>query len=282
MKSFRSTACLVGLAMLQFASQALSQAMPMNTAPAIAEPLQVFAAGSLRPAFTQIAKDYEAQTSQKVQLTFGASGLLRERIEKGEGAEVFASADTEHPQRLASLGAWMPQKVFARNALCALTSAQMQATPENLLATMLAPTTRLATSTPKADPSGDYAWALFAKAESLQRGAQATLEAKALKLTGAADSPRPPGQRNAYAWLMDEDKADIFLTYCTNAVLAQAEVPRLKVVSIPPALQVATAYGMTVKQSNQAANQARAQKFADYLLSVPAQAVLAKLGFGAP
>jgi molybdate transport system substrate-binding protein len=261
--------------MLHIASHSLSQ---VNPAPAMVEPLQVFAAGSLRPAFTQIAKDFEAQSGQKVQLTFGASGLLRERIEKGEAAEVFASADTDHPLRLASQGVWMQQRVFTRNALCALTSAQVQATPENLLGTMLAPNIRLATSTPKADPSGDYAWALFAKAEALQRGAQATLEAKALKLTGAADSPRPPGQRNAYAWLMDDDKADIFLTYCTNAVLAQAEVTRLKVVSIPPALQVAAAYGMTVKFSHQA----RGQKFADYLLSAPAQAVLATLGFGAP
>jgi hypothetical protein len=36
-----------------------------------------------------------------------------------------------------------------------------------------------------------------ARAEKLQSGAQAVLEAQALKLTGAADSPRPPGNRNA-------------------------------------------------------------------------------------
>jgi molybdate transport system substrate-binding protein len=243
-----------------------------------AEPLQVFAAGSLRPAFTQIAQDFEKQSGQKVQLTFGASGLLRERIEKGEGAELFASADTDHPQRLAAQGAWNAPQVFTRNALCALTSEKVQTSTDALLQTLLAPSIRLATSTPKADPSGDYAWALFAKAENLQRGAQATLEAKAMQLTGASGSPRPPGNRNAYAWLMDEDKADIFLTYCTNAVLAQAEVPRLKVVSIPANLQVAAAYGMTVKT----ATASKAQAFASYLLSAPAQDVLRKLGFGAP
>jgi ABC-type molybdate transport system substrate-binding protein len=36
----------------------------------------------LRTALTQIAKHFEAQGSQKVQLTYGALGLLRERIEK--------------------------------------------------------------------------------------------------------------------------------------------------------------------------------------------------------
>jgi molybdate transport system substrate-binding protein len=32
---------------------------------------------------------------------------------------------------------------------------------------------------------------------------------------------------------MSEKKADIFLTYCTNAVSAQKEVPTLQIISIP-------------------------------------------------
>ena len=86
-----------------------------------AAPVQVYAAGSLREAFTEIARDHEARTGQKVALTFGASGLLRERIEKGEPAQVFASADPDHPQRLAARGGWQAPVVFTRNALCALT-----------------------------------------------------------------------------------------------------------------------------------------------------------------
>jgi len=76
-----------------------------------AAPVQVYAAGSLREAFTEIARDHEARTGQKVALTFGASGLLRERIEKGEPAQVFASADTDHPQ------AW-PPGVAGRRPWC--------------------------------------------------------------------------------------------------------------------------------------------------------------------
>ncbi|MFN3737952.1 substrate-binding domain-containing protein [Hydrogenophaga sp.] len=55
-----------------------------------AAPIAVYAAGSLREVFTEIARDHQARTGQQVALTFGASGLLRERIEKGEGAQVFA------------------------------------------------------------------------------------------------------------------------------------------------------------------------------------------------
>jgi molybdenum ABC transporter molybdate-binding protein len=243
-----------------------------------ANAVQVYAAGSLREALTEIARDHETRTGQKVALTFGASGLLRERIEKGEGAQVFASADTQHPQRLATAGGWKAHAVFVRNGLCALTQANVQATPQTLLATLLQPATRVGTSTPKADPSGDYAWELFRKAEAIKPGAYATLDAKAFKLTGAANSPKPPAGRGTYAWVMDNNQADVFLTYCTNAVSAQKEVPRLKTVDVPPELQVAAAYGFTVRLDAPPAVVA----FGQALLAAPAQAIFKRYGFGQP
>lgn len=241
-------------------------------------PVQVYAAGSLREAFTEIARDHEVRTGQRVALTFGASGLLRERIEKGEPAQVFASADTSHPQRLAERGGWRPPVVFTRNALCALTSDKISATPDTLLATLLRSDVRVGTSTPQADPSGDYAWALFRQADTLQPGAYAQLDRKALKLTGGADSPKPPAGRGTYAWVMDQRQADVFLTYCTNAVAAQTEVPRLRVVQLPPVLQVGAAYGLTVRADASPA----ALAFAAALRDPAARAVLQRLGFGQP
>ncbi len=243
-----------------------------------AAPLQVYAAGSLREALTIIATDYEARSGEKVALTFGASGLLRERIEKGEGALIFASADTDHPQRLAARGGWSAPQVFTRNSLCALTAAHIAATPSTLLTTMLRADVRLGTSTPRADPSGDYAWALFRKADTVQAGAYAALDAKALKLTGGADSPKPPPGRGTYAWVMDQGQADVFLTYCTNAVSSQREVPRLKIVQVPPELQVGAAYGLTLRSDAPPA----ARAFVAHVLSEPGQAVLQRYGFGRP
>jgi len=241
-------------------------------------PVVVYAAGSLREAMTEVARDHEARTGQKVTLTFGASGLLRERIEKGEGAQVFASADTQHPQLLAAAGGWQRHEVFVRNGLCALVQAHVNTTPSTLLATLLDPSVRLGTSTPKADPSGDYAWELFRKADQVAPGAYAKLDTKALKLTGGADSPKAPAGRGTYAWVMDSNQADVFLTYCTNAVAAQKEVQRLKTVQVPPELQVAAAYGFTVRSDAPPA----AVAFGQALLSAPAQAVFRRYGFGQP
>ena len=43
---------------------------------------------------------------------------------------------------------------------------------------------KVGTSAPKADPSGDYAFEIFRKAEASRAGAQTVLENKALQLTG--------------------------------------------------------------------------------------------------
>jgi molybdate transport system substrate-binding protein len=259
-------------------SSILSGGAGMAQTAVSAAPLRVYAAGSLRGPLSEIALAYEASAGVKPELTFGASGLLRERIEKGEAAQVFASADMQHPGQLAGAGTvWQKPVRMVRNKLCALTSPAIHATSANLLDLMLQPSIRVGTSTPKADPSGDYAWELFWKAESLIPGAYGRLDAKALKLTGSAGMPEPPAGRSTYAWLMDEGRADIFLTYCTNAISARKEVPRLMVVAIPPALEVGAAYGLTARQGDAAAMQ-----FAQYLLSPAAQGVFSAHGFGAP
>jgi len=214
---------------------------PMVTA----ETVRLYAAGSLKAALSEAARAFEAKTAGvRVELEFAASGLLRERIEKGEAAHIFASADVGHPTRLADAGhASTKVTVFARNQLCALAREGLEVNSCTLLATLLDPTVRVGTSTPKADPSGDYAIALFAKADKLKAGARATLEARTLQLTGGPTSEKAPAGRSQYAWVMASGKADIFLTYCTNAVLAQRELESLRIAQIPAELSVGADFG---------------------------------------
>jgi ABC-type molybdate transport system substrate-binding protein len=256
---------------------ALAAALPFSMTPASAadQPLQLYAAGSLKAALGDVADDYKKTYGTPVTTTFGASGLLRERIEKGEPAQVFASANMRHPQTLMNAGRGAPVALFARNKLCALAQPEVEATTDTLLARLLDPALRLGTSTPKADPSGDYAWTLFAKAEALEAGAQAALEAKALQLTGGPDSEKAPEGRNTYGWVMETKQADIFLTYCTNAVLAQREVPGLQIVAIPAPLAVGADYGLMVLDGAPA----EAWRLALHILSPGGQEILAGYGF---
>ncbi len=237
--------------------------------------VRLHAAGSLRAAFEELSREFRQREAIEVQGAYGPSGLLRDRIAGGEPAEVFASANVQHPASLASAGRAADPIVFARNALCALTRADVGLTTENLLDRMLDPGVKLGTSTPRADPSGDYAWQLFARSESLRPGARAALEAKALQLTGGPNSPPPPKDRNVYGDLVARRQADVFLTYCTNAVLAKRDFPELASVSLPAALSVEADYGLTVMK----AASAPAWRFAWFVLSEPGQAVLARYGF---
>lgn len=243
--------------------------------------VRLHAAGSLRPALTELGQAFTAAQGIKVQAQFGASGLLRQRLDGGEPGDVYASADMGNPQALARAGTAWPVVVFARNRLCALVRPGLQVMPGTILTTMLAPDTRLATSTPGNDPAGDYAWQVFARAEQVQAGAQAALQAKALKLTGAADAPPPPPPgRSIYAWhLLEGRRADLFLAYCTAGREAAAEAPGIGVVELPPALAVGAEYGLTTLRT---ADASVALPFVLYVLSAEGQAILARYGFDAP
>lgn len=264
-------------------SAALAAGMSTSAAaqPASGE-LTVFAAGSLRAALTQIAQDFETGPGgTKVRLVFGASGLLRDRLQGGEPADVFASANMEHPQTLAAAGRAEPVQRFTRNALCALAAPSFSLQGRTLVERLLDPAVKVGTSTPKADPSGDYAFTMFERIEAsgaAGAGATAQLKAKALQLTGGPASPPPPADRNVYGAIVAAGQADVFITYCTNAEIARREQVGLQVLSIPASINVAADYGLAVLRP--AAPEA--QRFAQFMLSPPAQARLQALGFAAP
>src|SRR5215472_16061731 len=203
-----------------------------------AETIQLYAAGSLKLALSEVAQTYEASTGNKVEAKYGASGLLKNEISSGAKADVFASANMEHPQALHYEKKSGPVVRFARNKLCALVKPGLKVDSKNLLEHLLDPNVKLGTSTPKADPSGDYAFEVFAKAEAIKAGARAALENKALQLTGSANSATPPAGRTVYGWHVAAGRADIFLTYCTNALAAQKENPEQQIVDLPNDLAV--------------------------------------------
>jgi molybdenum ABC transporter molybdate-binding protein len=243
-----------------------------------AEPVLLHAAGSLREALNEVAATYEKATGIKVVAKYGASGLLREEIEHGARAEVFASANMEHPLALAKAGKSGPVVLFARNQLCALARPGLAVETANLLDRMLEAQVKLATSTPKADPSGDYAWEVFRKADARHVGAFATLSHKALQLTGAPSSVTAPAGRNLYGMLISQGRADIFLTYCTNALAAVRENPGQRLIALPEPLAVGGDYGLTVMTTASLA----AYRFAMFILSNDGQRILANHGFTAP
>ncbi len=252
--------------------------MPAMT-PALAQdaeapsPLRVYAAGSLTGAFNALLDAFGTPPGKASQPTYGPSGVLRERLERGEPADVFASADMGQPRRLADAGRSTPVVLFARNRMCALGRGSLGLTQANLLDRLLDPAVKLATSTPSADPGGDYAWAVFARAEQAHPGAKATLEGKAQQLVGGPSmAPLVPGQ-GASEGVFLSGQADVMLGYCSGADTVRRAVPDLAAVPLPPELEVGPEYGLTVLSASPAA-----ARFALFVMSEPGQAILARHG----
>ncbi len=242
---------------------------------ATADTVQLSAAGSLRSALTEVGQAFEAQSGHVVRAKFGPSGLLKDEIMNAANAEVFASANMDHPRAVSTAGKSGPVLLFARNRLCALVRPGLGVSSADLLDRMLDPAIKLATSTPRADPSGDYAFEVFGRAEAVKAGAKAALETKALQLSGGAASASPPAGRNVYGWHVAEGHADVFLCYCTAALEAQKQNPGQQLVELPDSLAVGADYGLTVIAGAKPA----ARSFADFIVSPAGQAILMKHGF---
>lgn len=235
---------------------------------ASAEPVRVYAAGSLVAALNAVvaASGLGDAVAKPV---FGPAGLLRQRLESGESADLFLSADLAGPRSLVAQGKAKGVVPFARNTLCVLTRADLKLTPDTLLDRLLKPDLRLAISTPGADPGGDYAQAVFARAEAVHPGAQAILEGKAQRLLGSPDAMVPVAGRSASATVFLSDRADALLYYCSGQADTMKEAPGLALVALPPALAVPATYGMAVMSDDP-----DAQRLALFLLSEAGQAIL--------
>lgn len=246
-------------------------------------PLVVYSAGSMVGALGAMLQRYTAETGRKTDLQTGPAGLMLDRIEAGDAVDLFVSANMTHPQRLTAEHKSTATVVLARNRICVSARPEVGLTSQNLLDTLLDPKIRIGTSTPKADPGGDYAWALFDKAETVRPGAAAILKAKARQVVGGSIDPTPPkaAPPKPHSTALDsliKQQIDVMIGYCSGHTTRQD--PTVSHVSLPPNLALPVDYGMTVlTTSGDTARREAADRLALYLMSPEAQALMTPYGF---
>jgi molybdate transport system substrate-binding protein len=237
------------------------------------ETVEIFSAGSLRGVVGELAKEAAATYNIEVKPSFGGSGSLRERIEKGESPDLFMSADVGSPRKLATQGRTVvPAIPFARNRMCIVSRRSAGVTAANLIDRMLAKGVRLKTSTPIADPAGDYAWAIFDRIEALRPGTGTVLKEKAQAAMSLTAPPSTPNQNPAVA-LFASKQIDMSITYCSASAGLEKEAPDLTSLVVPAQLDPHPLYGVAVLS-----NKPQAQKLALFLLSEKGQAIIASQG----
>ncbi|MGB9095934.1 substrate-binding domain-containing protein [Erwinia sp.] len=233
--------------------------------------IKVLAAGSLRVVWPTLISAFERESGVTVTTDFGPAGLLLQRIEQGERCDLFASANSAHPQSLVNKGSALDIGLFTHNKLCLSVTTKLAAEGRDWLDLLLDPTLRLATSTPLSDPSGDYTWQLFERIEATHPGKGNALKKRAMTLVGGPQSAAIPPGELAASWLLSSGQAEMFIGYQSYAPLLKAG-GEVVTIAIPAPWQIKAEYGFALCQES-------ARPLAAFLLSAKAKQIFKAAGF---
>jgi molybdate transport system substrate-binding protein len=177
-----------------------------------AETLTVFAAASLTDAMKDVAAAWERQGHAALRLSFGASSTLARQIEQGAPANLFASADEQWMDYLASRDLIVPgtRRDLLANRLVLIVPAgrarQLAIGPGFELAALLGGDGRLATGDPAHVPAGIYA-------------------RQALQKLGVWDVARPrlapTADVRGALLLVERGEAPVGIVYATDAAISR-------------------------------------------------------------
>jgi molybdate transport system substrate-binding protein len=253
-------ATLLAVTLAACSSDQSSTQVAADSSPSV--PLTVFAASSLKPAFTQIATDYQVAHDADISFNFASSTDLAAQIQSEGVADVFASASGAAMDTVGDAPGVTGRTNFATN--------------------------RLVIVTPPDDPAG------IASIDDLARsGVQLVLAAEgvpvgdyarqALENAGILDAALANVVSNeeddaSVVAKVAADEADAAIVYASD--VAAATTTNLRSVDIPDDENVVATYPIAVVAG--ASNEAAARAFVDYLTGAEGQATLEHFGFGPP
>ena len=246
--------------------------------------LRIYAAGSLSRALPAVLTRYEALPGISSEVVYGPAGLLASRILEGDRPDLFLSADMKSPEHLKRCGIGLSVSPWVGNALMLVFPRRGPAAMrvdelirgecEDLplwLRLLLTAGLRIGTSTPHADPGGDYAQKLFDLTARWGKKFPAMLRAKSRALVGGA-VPGKVAKTVTVREVLLSRQADVFLSYASNAGNYPAE--SFRTLQIPADENVDARYGMLLMTP-------RAAPLSRWLESQEALRLMSEAGFRA-
>jgi molybdate transport system substrate-binding protein len=234
-------------------------AQPSSPGRPAAESIVVFAAASLKPAFTQIAGQFNTDNPDAgVDFDFAGSSELATQLTQGASADVFASADRAQMDIVTEAGLTAGNPVnFASNTLVIVT--------------------------PHGDPKQIKSFADLAKpglkVVVCQRPVPCGAATERIEdTTGVRLNPvSEESDVSDVLTKVTSGEADAGVVYATDALNADDKVSTVK---FPESVGAVNVYPITVLKH--APQPALAQKFVDLVTSETGQKVLAQVGFARP
>jgi molybdate transport system substrate-binding protein len=241
---------------------------PQSQPPAM---LTIFAASSLTDAFKEIGAQFEAQhPGVKVDFNFAGSQLLRQQLEQGAQADVFASANTKEMDAAIKSGlvaANAPQ-VFVKNRLTVIVPQDNRAGVTTLV-DLAKPGLKIVLAAPNV-PVGGYALNTLDKM-NLAYGAAFSPTV----LSNVVSYEDNVKQVVAKVQLGEADAGIVYTSDVTPATAAQ-----LNTIDIPDEFNVVATY--PIAQLKAASQNGLSADFAQLVLSAAGQSILQKWGFSIP
>lgn len=243
---------------------------PATTTTAPAAELTVYAAASLKDAFTECGRLFEANhTSTKVVLNFDGSQVLRTQLQQGAYADVFASANTKQMNLSKGDGRIENDTVtiFVHNRIAILVPA---ANPAKITGfkDLANPGVKLVVGTPEV-PIGDYARQL------LNRSVNDSAYGPDFRTKVLENVVSEETNVNQLATKIVLGEADAGIAYASDVPAAQLD--KVTVIELPAAYQIVADYPIAVVKETK--ERAMAQAFIDFIHSPAGQQTLARFGF---
>ncbi len=227
-----------------------------------AEILTVSAAISLKEAFDEIGKEFQAKSGKKINFNYGASGALQTQIENGAPVDVFASAGEKQMDELEAKNLIdnTSRKDFARNSLVLIAPKNHGDTLSGFEILARPEIKKIAVGNPKTVPAGLYADEVFERL-NLKKDLQN-------KLIFAENV------RQVLDYVA-RSEVDLGIVYKTDAGAADDKVD--VVTTVPENSHSPILYPIAlIKDGDQKQN---AKEFLDFVLSAQGQQILRKYGF---
>lgn len=233
-------------------------ALGTSSAPAVSGTVNVFAAASLKEAFTSLGTSFEAaHPGTKVVFNFGPSSGLATQISSGAPADVFASASAKSMDQVVTAGAAGAATDFAKNTM------EIAVPPKNPAG--ITTVSDLARKGVKvalcqaAVPCGSTAAKVFGNAKITVTAVTQEVDVKAVLSK------------------VSLGEVDAGVVYVTDVLAAGTKV---KGIQIPAEVNASTTY--PIATLTKSTNSVAAQAFTNYVLSTDGAAALAAAGFAKP
>ena len=238
--------------------------------------LSVFAAASLRQAFTEAGKNFKAAqpSVSDLQFNFQGSQALVAQLQQGAPADVFASADEASMDKAVQAGVidGSPREL-ARNKLTVILPDD---NPGNVqkLQDLTQPGLKISLAAPSV-PAGSYSLQALDKLSADPAYGSSFKQRVLDNVASREDNVRQVLAR------VQLGEVDAGIVYLTDALAANAgsagSVPPVKTIDIPEKYNVMAIYFVAPVKG--AAHPAAARTWIEYLLSDAGQAALQKYGF---